>query len=761
MAKQVKMGGGTGGRFFDEHGLARENFASSGSTDLYRITNPIADREESDRPYEENVWVRAAVKAISEGFQRLKLTVYNGDPSDDGATEVPKHPLFEMLKRPNRIMTSRGLWRGHAVNHKLDGEEIWFLMDASGNPVESDENGVLLSLPVTTLPVRGSLVELQYDEMGMPSTYRYTTSFSKNSGNTSPVFPAGSVVHFRDYDPYNVTRGLGDVQSLARETDLYFQAFRAMDGAIRNGGDPGGFIIFNHPVDGEELRRRQDIADEEFAGPNQRRIKLLEDSAKFVPNNVKPSDMQYPELLTWIRDSILSGLGCPPPVVGIYDAATMNNVDTAYRELWTGSNGILSMASMTADCLTNDLMPRLARVGGSEEQVAFFDSSSIEALKEDIADRLVVAADIASKGVAVSFNEALEMQGVEVEQPKEGDRRWVAGSLTDLDDPEAGKPELPEPAEDGEAGDGEESDEVVEAESDSSDSETPGGDEASENAVTDLTTFAQSSPPSELELKIKSKVSGWLAAYEAAQLKRLRSIAANRLNRWSIFDELVNPEALTEEAWQMILLENAPWASKLSKSVRKELRAVYLEALKVAHGEAGGAIVAMTDPSVIEHLALQELKLSGGVTAVTQRRIRNAIARVFAGSAAPGDLRNVIKQALPELTQNLKQVFGSKDARASAIARTERGHATNGARYNQFQASNVDTIEWVTSVDDKARASHIGVHGTRVQIGGFFANGLRRPHDPLAPAGEVVNCRCTFRVASRRNRLDDPDIEIS
>ena len=771
--------GEIGGRMFDENGLSKagkngEQYAT-GTSDLYRLANPIADREESDRPYEENVWVRAAIKAISEGLQRTTFQLMTGDPSDESSVPVKDHPLLKLLDSPNRITTQRGLWRAHAVDLKHDGEEVWFLMSGNGEPVEADPiTGMLHEMPVSLVQVRGSLVEIKFDAGGMPHSYRYSTSFSKSNSATSHEFPAGSVVHFRDYDPYNIVRGLGDVNALEREIDLYFQAFRAMDGSVRNGGDPGGFIIYDHEVAPEEMQRRQDEADEEYAGPNQRRIKLLQSSAKYFPNTTKPSDMQYGAMTAWLRDSILAGLGVPPPCVGVYDSATYNNVETAYRELWTGSNGILALAANSADVLTNDLLRRMPRVApGSENLVAHFDSSSIEALQDDVGERLDRAADIAAKGIAVSFNEALEMQGVAVESPEEGDRKWVATGLTDLDDPEAGKPEVPEPAEpedegDGESGgaDGDEEDEddnPEESDSANEGADAVGDKSKSEQSLSAATlAFARVEGETELNKKLRERVESWITAYEKEQLAHIRRIATTKgLRKFGILDEFVNPEALTETAWQALLLEHAPWAARLSREVRTALRDVYANAIAEAAGEVDAPLVSMTDVLVLEQLATQRIKLSEGVTSVTQRRVRNAIALVMAGAAPPGNLRDMIKAVLPALTPALKKVFGSKEARAATISQTETGQAENSARMTQYEASNVDQVIWVASEDEATRASHLAVHGNVITLGGTFDNGLRYPHDPNGSASEVINCRCKVRSHRRRDPLDDPDIEIN
>jgi hypothetical protein len=52
--------------------------------------------------------------------------------------------------------------------------------------------------------------------------------------------------------------------------------------------------------------------------------------------------------------------------------------------------------------------------------------------------------------------------------------------------------------------------------------------------------------------------------------------------------------------------------------------------------------------------------------------------------------------------------------------------------------------QWLTQGDDRVRDTHAAIDGERVDIGAAFSNGLRYPHDPVGPASEVVNCRCSL-----------------
>jgi hypothetical protein len=58
--------------------------------------------------------------------------------------------------------------------------------------------------------------------------------------------------------------------------------------------------------------------------------------------------------------------------------------------------------------------------------------------------------------------------------------------------------------------------------------------------------------------------------------------------------------------------------------------------------------------------------------------------------------------------------------------------------------------EWMATIDDRTRDSHIVLDGERVQVGeSFHAEGgdLRFPGDPQGPPEEVYNCRCTLVAA--------------
>ena len=729
--------GDGGSRVFGPDGMVRPEFDPgnrNGASQVIReFSGPkvlslgisLAERENSERPFEENAWVRAGIKVFSGGFVRLRSRLSTGEPGDDDSVVIDSHPLIDLLKQPNARMTERELWRAHVTNFKLDGESFWFLTDINGMPIQSTA-GRMSVMPRQIVPVRGALVEDLTDERGMPTAYRY-----KTGKGFSPAYPIQSVVHFSDYDPANPGRGLGDVASVTREIELYFNAFQYMDAAVRNNGDPGGFLIYDQIIQSDEIARRQEAADDEFSTENARRIKVLGGGAKFHPNPVKPSDMQYQALAAWCRDAILAALGVPPPLVGVYTDATYNNVQTAHLEVWTGPNGILSLGELTADVVTNKLIPRLPRemAPSSDGAIFYFDHSRISVLKPDIAGAIEKAATIVSMGIGVSLNETLERIGSGVEDFEHGDIPWK-GSLTDLEAPE----EEPE------------DDEEPEAEADEDDDRAQSASKLYANG--DFGEGVQMSK------KLYGNVRKFLARWQREQMAFWRKIANGggrgagfSQEQRDILDIIVDPKGLTQEQFDALLMSETSWGSTLDKAVRVSLRNAWADGLSAAFAEAGqGALLKVTDPSVLAEIGAQRHRLVEGISSRLSRQIKNALVDSLSSAEKAARLRDIIKEILPELDSNLKRVFGNKDARAATIAQTETGIAESNARIKQFIASGVTHIRWETSRDDAVRESHVQVSNQVVPLGATFSNGLRWPHDPRGAAADVINCRCIPRA---------------
>lgn len=114
------------------------------------------------------------------------------------------------------------------------------------------------------------------------------------------------------------------------------------------------------------------------------------------------------------------------------------------------------------------------------------------------------------------------------------------------------------------------------------------------------------------------------------------------------------------------------------------------------------------------------------------------------------EVRKTIEEGtdiVTDLTAEIQKIVNSNNFyawQAERIARTETTTAMNTATEVAAQETNLDYVkQWLSAEDGNERPSHQRMNGTRAQKNGTFNNGLRYPGDPLGPASEVVNCRCT------------------
>jgi hypothetical protein len=110
--------------------------------------------------------------------------------------------------------------------------------------------------------------------------------------------------------------------------------------------------------------------------------------------------------------------------------------------------------------------------------------------------------------------------------------------------------------------------------------------------------------------------------------------------------------------------------------------------------------------------------------------------------------------------------------RAEMIARTETGRAIHSGTFVGADKSPfVKVKEWISARDSRTRgnpingqkdkADHWLMDGQIVEFKQKFIdprNGreLEHPHDPKAGAADVINCRCTFAVLTKKNEQGKP-----
>ncbi|ADH63097.1 hypothetical protein Mesil_1199 [Allomeiothermus silvanus DSM 9946] len=129
-----------------------------------------------------------------------------------------------------------------------------------------------------------------------------------------------------------------------------------------------------------------------------------------------------------------------------------------------------------------------------------------------------------------------------------------------------------------------------------------------------------------------------------------------------------------------------------------------------------------------------------------------------------------------QIIQAVQREYGAEYFSAERLVRTLYNSGANRAQYEALLAQGYTHLRWLTARDNRVRVAHGSsrfdhrrMDGVIVPIGEFFitpsGSRLRYPGDRSlgAPAGEVVNCRCTVvgvALGNENAQLSRNDLDL-
>jgi SPP1 gp7 family putative phage head morphogenesis protein len=144
----------------------------------------------------------------------------------------------------------------------------------------------------------------------------------------------------------------------------------------------------------------------------------------------------------------------------------------------------------------------------------------------------------------------------------------------------------------------------------------------------------------------------------------------------------------------------------------------------------------LDEPDVAQALADRVDELAGQVTATTEQVLRS---QLLAHGVAEGE-------SVPELRERIQGVFADLSGyRATMIARTESVGGYNAASHMAALDAGATRKTWLSTDDTRTRRTHRAAQGSSVAMNKRFPlTESRWPCDPVAPANQSIQCRCTL-----------------
>jgi HK97 family phage portal protein len=671
--------------------------------------------------YKKNGMAYAAISRVTTNLPSVPWILFR-ERDDEEDEEITRHPLIDLMRRPNPRQAQMRFLEQLILNLFLSGVSYSRLMlvDLTG-PRGARRVPMLVNL-------RPDKTELRSEDDPLQGWVF--------QGKRAPVYMGPEEVLFLNFlDPVDEWGGLSPLEVAALPVNQANAARKWNWNLLKRGARPTGILSsrIQIPKDMKDKIREEFMTD--IGGADQAgRIPFPTGDVEWKPTGLSPGDMEWVEGTARADRLIATTLGVPAQILGDKDASTYANYAEARKALY--QERILPLLNWIIGEFNAWLIPIL----GEEGMYFAPDIDSIDALQEARKDEWerVRSADtltVNEKRRAMRYD-AIEGRGG-------GLIIHSSGIVIDSEDGQVFLPATLMPIDEAVAGAGGDGD----------------GDGDGDDAAGWGKSATEPGPTEQLYFNLHTeaqKRAHWRGvdssrrAFERmGKLLAGKAFAAERRRVVSAVKGAASPAAAIEAAGKVVDGGKAAWEGYYQR-IYGTVGTYFVRRVSDALGKGVGGglqwkakaktIVDQWMGFIRQDLLTEAADKISGIGAATKTQIRRVLdAAVESGSS--------LLQASEEIDNlYLDQIIPN---RSEVIARTEVVSASN--RASDFAAHETGLNlekEWIATKDDRTRESHEAVDGQRVKLDApFVVNG----HDMLypgdssqgAPASEIIQCRCT------------------
>lgn len=569
------------------------------------------------------------------------------------------------------------------------------------------------------------------------ATAKYWEIYPLGTASGNSIFvPVEDVICFKDIDlndPYGRGRGTSEAIGDEIQTDEYSAKYAK--NLFFNDATPSA-IIYAPNGNKETADQIKQSWLQKMAGLHHAKepMVLTGEGSKFEKIAQTPTELDFVESRRFLRDSANEHFHIPPEIMGILQNSNRSTIDSA--EYLLNKNVLADYLRMFERVINSQLLWE----DFDKEQVLILHHENN--ISEDIAQKLQILNDGLSRGV-LTVNDWRIGMGFEADE-KGGD--VYLRSFGQVEQPFNSEPiELPE---------------VESNPVELPDQESPENKPEKELSETEFE-------------KVKKN-------YES-KYKMLKSDAdkERRKTIWKVFDAratsieepfrksmikaFTKQNELVDEAIRKACEENkdVPTAienlfdNKMDEALKHTLAGAFINGLTVG-AEHGNELLNKKGVKEISDEVRRlfnlwvdnyGLELCRDMNNTTKKKLRKALSESIERGE---DLRKQVKALIAVADDSFAE---DKKARATLIARTESCSTMNAGAMELYKAEGINYKEWISVQDDRTRDSHLLMDGTVIPVTDKFevpatsqTEGAWMDYagDPSAPAGQVVNCRCTI-----------------
>lgn len=671
-----------------------------------------------DSGFNVNAVIYGACMYRADAVNTATLRAYTGEPEDPERLP-PDDPISALLLRPNSFQSAHEFHALNSVFFAIAGQSfVWFKRPKAG-----DTPGEMFTLRPDWVKIVPSA-----DKDGGTIDYVYWPG--GNRSNATALFNE-DVMHIKRPNPGDPLMGAGygfsPLGPAAQSANVDNDVTKFLKIFFQSGAMFQNAISFDGPQDPEALAIVREKLEETYGGvDNWAKWGVFDSSAKIQRVSPTFEEMGFDAIDSRNEARILMALGVPPILIGTrfgLERSTYSNYEEARRAFW--EDRLLPELRMFESEAQHFL--------NSDTKFVQYDLSEVPALRRNVPDLATAAKTLMDMGVPPRL--AFDTVGIAV-PAYEGDmERYINVGGGEIVTPVDVAPTAEEATEGTE-------------------------DEAVEDATKGRTTKAYD--VSAMWHKVNTLAEDWEERYgdEANVMfaEELRTITA-------MLNETQKAAYRLKQTpnWDVLIKMIEEWYAETQPDNWREAFVPLINGTMVDAGDEWSTTLGITwDVRNLEGEAwFQEymLEFADPITTTSSDEVKALLAQAQAEGWTIPETEKRLDTLFQQWMEGdlTPEDFAWMEARMpawrrEAIARTETLKAANQGTLNLGKAWDVEKKFWIGTFDDRIRDTHISARDTYTEDNAipieddFIVGGssMNAPHDPTAPAGEVVLCRCAL-----------------
>jgi HK97 family phage portal protein len=276
--------------------------------------------------YEENAIVHRCIQLISNSASAVKLDVYDGD------NLLENHELISLLQRPNPLQSGVEFFAS-----------LYSFLQIAGNSYIVRDSDALRPAKELYL-LRPDRIKVVPGVTAIPEAYDYIIDGKVES--TYPVDQSTAMSQIKQiklWSPLDDFYGTSPIKPSAYNIDQHNLAGLHNVALLKNGCTPSGMLKFEPSdetgmstqlTDEQRARLLEDLEFRFQGSHNSGRPMLLEGNFEYQQLGLNPRDMDFQDLQNMSAREIALCFGVPAQLIGIPEANTYSNMETAKLGLY-------------------------------------------------------------------------------------------------------------------------------------------------------------------------------------------------------------------------------------------------------------------------------------------------------------------------------------------------------------------------------------------------------------------------------------------